>query len=513
MNRAELEARLRSHAKGFDAEVGHRPDLEQRILAQAVATPAAPVRRVPLVRELAVAAAVLLVAGALGFGVFQLRAFRQSTAQHAVPTLGPRLSYTPGIAVPPGPIELGSNRTGTTIKMFTALRGWALGPPTGKLGTGVHDALLVTADGGSHWRNVSPPGSADLNRIHAFLDVNHAWVVVTPGPASGLGPQPAPAVITVFRTADGGASWRRATLPVPDGLPSELDFVDPMHGWLVLSTDNGITFYRTSDGGARWTLASVQHRLQAPGSTYPPGTLPLGVPPATLAGTDPSCSFEASAGLTLQDPSTGWASGSCSGPEATTYLYVTNDAGRTWNAQSLPAFPLSTKCPCSVTSTAPTFTSPRDASFAVYISSTTTVCESTPTGTGCSTEGTPTHVFLAITSDGGATWSWRVLPGVTGFGGEPMMVDGHTGWFTAAVLKPNGALPADTVFDKLYVTHDGGGTWMPVPTPSIFEGGTLDFVDGTTGWALNGVAPGLQTLLKTTDGGRSWKQLNVVLDR
>jgi len=54
-------------------------------------------------------------------------------------------------------------------------------------------------------------------------------------------------------------------------------------------------------------------------------------------------------------------------------------------------------------------------------------------------------------------------------------------------LSRTAPLPADTVFDKLYVTHDGGGTWMPVPTPSIFEGGTLDFVDGPTGWALNGV--------------------------
>jgi len=66
MKTSELETRLRGHARVLDAEIGTRTGLEEKLLARAVATPPAPVRRMPLVREAVLAACVVLLAAAGG---------------------------------------------------------------------------------------------------------------------------------------------------------------------------------------------------------------------------------------------------------------------------------------------------------------------------------------------------------------------------------------------------------------------------------------------------------------
>ncbi len=509
--RAELEARLRRHGNAFDGEVPERPGLEGRILARAVATLPTPARVRPVLRELALAAGVLLAVAALGVGVIQLRAARHATALKSLsptvaPTLGPHLSYTPGIAVPAGPIALGSAYSGTTLRMFTPLRGWAVGPP-GNATSNLHDALLVTVDGGTHWRNVTPPGfSAETNRIHFFLDLGHAWVALTPSVTGRTRPPPASVLITVFRTADGGASWQRMTIPVSDGSPTQLDFVDAAHGWLLVQTSKGLAIYRTTDGGAHWSVISRQPALQQ-GQTQPAG--PLGSDVGTVTNLGLSCRLETFGGISFRDASTGWITGLCTGPLATTFLYVSHDAGKTWQAQAVPTFGL--KCPCPISSTLPRFTSGREGSFMVSASSLQTACETVPTGSGCGSTAIPQEVLLLVTGDGGRTWSVHGMPGVSGFGGDPTLIDGRTGWFAAAILKPSATIPGETSFDRLYTTHDGGATWTPLATTGNFHGGSLDFVSPTTGWALSDLGQSTETLLETTDGGRSWQQLRPIV--
>lgn len=504
--KSELEARLRRQADGYEERVPRRPDLEARILARAVSTPPLPARPTPLIRELAVAATFLLVAGAVGIGVIQLRAARQAT-ENPPPAGGlPTLTYTPGIAVPKGPISLGSSRTGTTMHMFTPLRGWAVGPFEKGL-TGAHDALLVTADGGSHWRNVTPPGfSSEFNRLSYFFDPSHGWVVITPAQFNG---PPTTATITVFRTVDGGRSWQRGDFTAAGG-PTEMDFVDARHGWLVLGIQNDTAIYRTGDGGAHWALVSQQPAPNWPYATQAPGTLPYADPFAPTNHSQLICQFEGFAGFAFHDLSTGWVTGDCTGPVANPLLDVTHDAGKTWQAQPLPPLPGSPKCPCEVTTSAPAFTSAQSATFSAGLFSVETICETQGTGSSCSTTGTPVAMFLYTTSDAGTTWTVHRLPGVSG--GTPSFVDGRTGWQWASILKPTTLVPNDTAFDNLYLTHDGGATWTPLPKPSPgFLGGEMQFINSTTGWVLSAVGPA-QTLLKTTDGGQSWRQLTPTVD-
>jgi photosystem II stability/assembly factor-like uncharacterized protein len=95
---------------------------------------------------------------------------------------------------------------------------------------------------GLHWDNVSPPTDARLRGLAAVSD-RVAWVSGTEG--------------TVMRTADGGQHWKDVS---PGGTTGDLEFRD-IEAWdsrnaVVLSIGEGgdSRIYRTADGGRTWKL-------------------------------------------------------------------------------------------------------------------------------------------------------------------------------------------------------------------------------------------------------------------
>ncbi|TMD43022.1 MAG: hypothetical protein E6I88_02695 [Chloroflexi bacterium] len=514
----EVEARLRNQAQGFDDQMPRRSDFERRVIARIASQPMARLRRPTILRDLALAGLVMVLIASLGYGVVQLRTIRQATtvkSPHpstvasltptttAAPTLGPTLSYTPGLHLPTGPIELGSVYTGTPFKMMTPLRGWAVGPP-GKDRAQVHDAVLVTADGGAHWRNVTPPGfSGWTDRTMYFLDVTHAWVAVTPHVVAH--PAATPATITVFRTADGAQSWQSSAFQLADGSPSQLDFVDPQHGWMMLQVDNGVAVYRTTDGGGQWEQTAVSH-YTTPSATAS-GTLPMSNAFGPNAAKQTACELDPFRGMSFRDAVTGWAAGRCVGPAPSPYFYVTHDGGTTWQAQPLAGLPPTLACPCDVGSTVPVFSSSRDAMMTVSVDTEHTSCQPQNGGTACGTESIPGIAIVYLTHDGGITWAPHVLPGVAA-GADPTFIDARTGWYGASVLQAAPSYLGETTFDKLYVTHDGGSSWNATGTGSGFSGGPMQFISSSLGWALGSLANLQPALLTTSDGGRTWTSLN-----
>ena len=517
MPKEDVESRLRRYARDFDDQVPTGPDFERRVISRSSRQPAPTPRRRGLIRELALAALVVLLIGSIGFGVLQVRSLRQTTAVKspspsasasltatatAAPTLGPTLSYTPGLRLPAGPIELGSVYTGTPFKMVTPLRGWAVGPPS-KDRNQAHDATLITEDGGAHWRNVTPPGfSGWTDRTMYFLDVTHAWVAVTPHVVAH--PAAIPATITVFRTSDGAKSWQSATFQIADGSPSQMNFIDPVHGWMVLQVDQGVAIYRTVDGGIHWAQVSVSHYTN-PNATAP-GGLPMSYTGGPNRDKELACELDPFAAVVFRDASTGWAAGSCRGPAPAAYLYITHDAGNSWQPQPLPSLPDMPPCPCTVQTTGPVFTSGRDATFSMSLNTEYTTCQTQNGGTSCGTQSIPGQILVYTTHDGGTTWGSHPLPGVGGWRAEPTFIDARTGWYGASILKASPTYPGETIPDKIYVTHDGGSSWSPVSTTVAFGGGWIQFISPSIGWALN-----LPSLSMTTDGGRSWQPLNPVV--
>ncbi|WP_405915528.1 WD40/YVTN/BNR-like repeat-containing protein [Streptomyces sp. NBC_00728] len=112
---------------------------------------------------------------------------------------------------------------------------------------GSKGTVLRTTDGGALWRNVSPPGAADLEfrDIEAF-DARRAVVLaIGEGEAS-----------RVYRTEDGGATWTESFRNTDaNAFYDCLTFLDRRHG-LAMSdpVDGRFRILSTSDGGRSWKV-------------------------------------------------------------------------------------------------------------------------------------------------------------------------------------------------------------------------------------------------------------------
>jgi len=115
--------------------------------------------------------------------------------------------------------------------------------------------ILLTADGGATWFGIdlSDFGIDHLDDMD-FVDPLHGWLAATCHGAP-----------VVLATSDGGYVWSlQASLSFPPaGKMCQVDFLDPLVGWAGARTDDGCSVYATSDGGMNWALES--HIAVAPG--------------------------------------------------------------------------------------------------------------------------------------------------------------------------------------------------------------------------------------------------------
>jgi photosystem II stability/assembly factor-like uncharacterized protein len=224
-----------------------------------------------------------------------------------------------------------------SMHFFSPSEGWVLSS----------ERLLVTRDGGSHWRDVSPmPGMPPIELSGAsFLDARHGWAVTVGGLNMSSD------VIRIFRTIDGGNTWASSQMTAEAHFGLSLDFVDPRDGWLIAGKETGTIasagrLFRTADGGATW-------------SELPPP--PSGQPVHFISLT------------------TGWNVGGAHLDQ----LYVSTDGGHDWRQQNVPVPP--DYADIAFELAVPTFVDRQLGVLRVMF----------PDGS----------VLLEFTSDGGATWS------------------------------------------------------------------------------------------------------------
>ncbi|WP_340374606.1 oxidoreductase [Streptomyces sp. SS7] len=113
--------------------------------------------------------------------------------------------------------------------------------------SGTEGTVLRTTNGGAGWRDVSPPGAADLQfrDIEAF-DARRAVVLaIGEGEAS-----------RVYRTDDGGATWRESFRNTDARAFYDcMTFFDRRHGLAVSDpVDGRFRILSTADGGRSWTV-------------------------------------------------------------------------------------------------------------------------------------------------------------------------------------------------------------------------------------------------------------------
>jgi photosystem II stability/assembly factor-like uncharacterized protein len=144
--------------------------------------------------------------------------------------------------------------------------------------------LIRTKDGGRHWeqvpRKVLPPALqgegafAASGTPIAVFGTKHVWI------GTGAGPKP-----RVYRSTDGGASWKVTDAPVKGGAPTSgifsIAFRDRLHGIIIAGdytrvNETAENVATTTDGGISWVPGGASRPsgfrscvVYVPGTTGP----------------------------------------------------------------------------------------------------------------------------------------------------------------------------------------------------------------------------------------------------
>jgi photosystem II stability/assembly factor-like uncharacterized protein len=461
-----LEARLREYARQYDRDFPSTNGVERRIMARMAIAPSQPPRTRRrwewataggLMRELAVVAVLLLLAGVLVVGANKLRALQPRTVT-------PPVTATPPIGKLPQPPAYW-----TAVQFVSANVGWVAetNTTTGPSAPGP-TLLYKTADGGSTWQQQltwDGPGPA---QVRFSADGSEGLVVGRGG-------------VPIFRTTDGGAHWQRTGLPLQVSAADLQFFLDANEGWVIAYLNEataGIAgVFHTVDGGQHWTQTA---RLDV-NQEFSHGQLG-----GSLQGS-----------LVFRDSSTGWLTpGTTSGTGITPvppFLYVTHDGGATWAVQTF-AVPSGVAMNSSSAGFSPPqfFTDNEGVVLATVLSVPTDPTQA-PTIAG---------MYAYTTSDGGDHWSAPqkvVIPGGFFTPQTFSMIDAKN-WVSLGVASQEQR------------TTDGGAHWETLAgvLPADVQATVVDFQDANRGWAACVVSTAKPTLAiyGTADGGAHWTEVS-----
>ncbi len=330
--------------------------------------------------------------------------------------------------------------------------------------------IFRTSDGGESWRRIMPPLPSDATIFGVdFVDSWNGWIVAS-DPVSAW----EDLTLTLHLTRDGGETWDAIPFELPEGSIEgaigavHLDFLDADRGWLVVEEATSSNFSRgalfyTEDGGHIWEARSI----------------PIGAPVSFL------------------DHRTGWTAGGAAGDE----LYVTRDGGYTWTRHDpAPSRPGTRRF-----YTLPHFRNGAEGFLAVT-----------------RTEGEESTIEVYETTDGGRTWrdSTEIPLASPAAGPIPLRKTGEGMW----VVPTLGAVERIGFDEGRKVIHRHPvylASSLPGVPPAVEA---LEFLEGGIGWmkTVSGTCSGDKgnpeasfscenevRFWKTEDGGRSWRTIAV----
>jgi hypothetical protein len=336
------------------------------------------------------------------------------------------------------------------------------------------DRFYWTTDSGANWKDITPPGSSDLDEKIAdfyFLDSHKGWALFSrfDKDESDEDKYEEPK-LDLASTTDAGATWSRTHMALPppasygnpdlspvSGWGGTIAFLDPLHGWMNISlpeqTMNTFLSFLlvTSDGGRTWSRAS---------------NAPL------MAGAD----------MLLVTPSDGWMIGRSRLGEKE--LFVTHDGTRSWH-QVLVGTPKEVSPAATLASYywLPSFEDGEHGLLEVSYRGGV---------------GVKSTTVLFATGDGGRTWKPdRMVTQEYDSReyGEPVVVD--SAWLFVNVSDHHPAIKTIAKGEQINANGEAATT-----VSRYTDAGKLSFVSTAQGWVI---VDG--ELLSTTDGGATWTDI------
>jgi photosystem II stability/assembly factor-like uncharacterized protein len=281
--------------------------------------------------------------------------------------------------------------------------------------SGTNGTYLRTTDGGAHWQAVAVPGAEqlDFRGVHG-VDEKKAYLL-----SSGPGDKS-----RIYKTTDGGSHWTlQFTNPDPKGFFDAIAFWDPRHG-IVLGdpVDGHFVILTTEDSGEHW--------IRQPG--------PAALPNEGAFAASNTC-------LTVMGARDAWFG--TGGPGAAR-VFHSGDSGQTWTLAVTPI--RNDGAGAGIFSLA--FS---DARHGVAVG-------------GDYTKPTDSSHNIAITSDGGRTWSEPTGRHPSGYRSAVAYLRGRQIWITT------GPSASD-------VSTDDGNNWTSFDTAAY---NAISFLAIGEGWAV-----------------------------
>lgn len=462
----DLEARLRGYAREYDREFPATTGVERRIIARIALAPHRTVRSSSprwawataggLVRELAIVAILVLLAGVLIVGANKLRSLQPRSVTPPV------TATPPAVGKPAQPPAYWS-----ALHFVSADVGWMAETKTNAGTSGPGPTFVYkTTDGGRSWQQQlswDGPGPA---QVRFSADGLQGLVVGQGG-------------VPLYTTADGGAHWQRMAIPPQASQVALQYFLDAREGWIIAylnEVNPGFAgVFHTTDGGQTWTQTA---RLDV-NQEFSHGQLG-----GSLQGN-----------LMFRDSKTGWMTPVTSSGTGITpvppFLYVTHDGGKTWGVQEFAVPSTVAMNSSSAGFSTPEFFNAHDGVVLATVLSYPPDAAHAPTFQGS---------YAYATIDGGDHWS------------APQLVVTPGGFVTPQTIS---MIDAKTWMSfsgpQVERTTDGGLHWeiLAGALPANGYPTEVDFQDANHGWigAIVSTAQPTLAFYQTSDGGAHWTAL------
>jgi photosystem II stability/assembly factor-like uncharacterized protein len=376
-----------------------------------------------------------------------------------VPSAGAALAARQArVNVTVGPMRLISPGFGYVVAQRTVQGG----------GSSTTRIRLLVLDNG-HWRDASPPAlrrpafpldGVDAVDDVAFVDRRNGWLATFDCAAAG---------VHLYRTSDGGRSWR--SLGEPSGHSCSapgttfLSFVDARHGWMEPVSPTGPVgaLDETTDGGRTWKHV------------------------ATGPAVGPGRSLPCLAPIRFISVSTGWL-GRCD--EARGGVFSTGDGGRRWRRATIAVPDGRLDVP---------WFHGRDGVDAATV------------GSGPVRWNSRTRaVTFSVTGDGGQVWTTRSTRPIASC---PLSAYNTVSWPTSVVNSRVWWIVSGRNRPSVQLTLDGGRTWRTVVARGLSVGPCSVLRVSAAGpndaWVVARTGRYDTALYRTDDGGRDWRRVTL----